>query len=245
MAARTAMMSSMSATTTSAPMSRSVSARASSLRTMARTRWPCSSRVAMAVCAVEPTPPAAPVTRMVSWDMISPRPAAYPRGPSTRPRKPLVSDPDLRTMVFKGESDHCRSGGTSISGMSAGGFMLGPGKSGSLIPVGDHHLTLARFEELPRIGDRLPVVPDVVEEIEHDLVRPLGEPAGRCRSSNCRGRSTKGRASRRGRLVANGVRRQLRPDRVPMSRRSVLPVCQFGRPERAIGRLAERRRVLH
>ena len=25
----------------------------------------------MAVCAVEPTPPAAPVTRMVSWNMIS------------------------------------------------------------------------------------------------------------------------------------------------------------------------------
>ena len=36
-----------------------------------RTRWPCSHRVAMAECAVEPTPPAAPVTRMVSWDMIS------------------------------------------------------------------------------------------------------------------------------------------------------------------------------
>jgi hypothetical protein len=26
--------------------------------------------MAMAVCAVEPTLPAAPVTRMVSWDMI-------------------------------------------------------------------------------------------------------------------------------------------------------------------------------
>ena len=35
---------------------------------------------------------------------------------------------------------------------------------------GDHHLMLVRLEELSRIGDRLPVVPDVVEEIEHDLV---------------------------------------------------------------------------
>src|SRR6516165_11684680 len=35
---------------------------------------------------------------------------------------------------------------------------------------GYHYLMLVRFEELPRIGDRLPVVPDVVEEIEHDLV---------------------------------------------------------------------------
>src|SRR5690349_15632762 len=34
----------------------------------------------------------------------------------------------------------------------------------------DHHLTLVRLEELPRIRDGLPVVPDVVEEIEHDLV---------------------------------------------------------------------------
>jgi hypothetical protein len=35
---------------------------------------------------------------------------------------------------------------------------------------GDHHLTLVRFEELPCIGNRLPIIPDVVEEIEHDLV---------------------------------------------------------------------------
>jgi hypothetical protein len=35
---------------------------------------------------------------------------------------------------------------------------------------GDHHLTLVRFEELSRISDRLPVVSDVVEEIQHDLV---------------------------------------------------------------------------
>ena len=35
---------------------------------------------------------------------------------------------------------------------------------------GDHHLTLVCFEKLPRIGDRIPVVPDIVEEIEYDLV---------------------------------------------------------------------------
>src|SRR5215475_8964309 len=37
-------------------------------------------------------------------------------------------------------------------------------------PGGYHYLTLVRFEELPCIGNRLPVIPDVVEEIEHDLV---------------------------------------------------------------------------
>jgi hypothetical protein len=35
---------------------------------------------------------------------------------------------------------------------------------------GNHHLTLVCFKKLSRIGDRLPVVSDVVEEIEHDLV---------------------------------------------------------------------------
>jgi hypothetical protein len=36
-----------------------------------------------------------------------------------------------------------------------------------------------RFEELPRIGNRLPVVPDVVEEIEHDLVDAGASQSGR------------------------------------------------------------------
>ena len=45
-------------------------------------------------------------------------------------------------------------------------------------------------------------------------------------------------------VFANGVRRQLGPDRVPMRRRPVLPVRQLGRPERAIDRLPERRCVL-
>jgi hypothetical protein len=31
---------------------------------------------------------------------------------------------------------------------------------------GDHHLTLVRFEELPRIGNRLPVGLDVVEDAD-------------------------------------------------------------------------------
>jgi hypothetical protein len=35
---------------------------------------------------------------------------------------------------------------------------------------GYHYLTLVRFEELPCIGNRLPVIADVIEEIEHDLV---------------------------------------------------------------------------
>ena len=46
-------------------------------------------------------------------------------------------------------------------------------------------------------------------------------------------------------LIANGLRRQLGADRVPMRRRPVLPVRQLGRPQWALDRLSERRCVLN
>ncbi|MGA7034389.1 MAG: hypothetical protein WB052_16380 [Pseudolabrys sp.] len=38
---------------------------------------------------------------------------------------------------------------------------------------GDHHLTLVCFEKLPCIGDRLPVVPDIVESMPGRASRAL------------------------------------------------------------------------
>jgi hypothetical protein len=110
-------------------------------------------------------------------------------------------------------------------------------------PGGDHHLTLVRFEELPRAGDRLPVVPDVVKEVEHDLVDAGASQQGAV-DRPIVGVDQRRVARPSDVLIANGVRRQLGPDRVPMCRRPVLPVRQFGRPEPAIGRLSERRRIL-
>ncbi len=107
----------------------------------------------------------------------------------------------------------------------------------------DHHLTLVRFKELPCIGNGLPIIPDVVEEIEHDLIDAWASQEGAVN------RPIVGVDQRRFAcpgdvLIANGVRRQLGPDGVPMRRRPVLPVRQLGRPERAIDRLSERRCVL-
>jgi len=88
---------------------------------------------------------------------------------------------------------------------------------------GYHYLTLVRFEELPCIGNRLPVISDVVEEIEHDLVDAGASQQGAV------DRPIVGvdqrRVARPGDvLIANGVWRQFGPDRVPMRRRPVLPV---------------------
>jgi hypothetical protein len=100
---------------------------------------------------------------------------------------------------------------------------------------GDHHLTLMRFEELPRIGDRLPVVFDVVEEIEHDLI-DAGTSEERAVDRPIVGVDQR-RVARPGDvLIANGVRRQLGSDRVSMRRRPVLPVRQLGRPDWPIDR---------
>ncbi|MFZ0651141.1 MAG: hypothetical protein WAZ97_09705 [Pseudolabrys sp.] len=108
---------------------------------------------------------------------------------------------------------------------------------------GDHHLTLVCFEKLPCIGDRLPVVPDIVEEIENDLVDAGASQQGAV-DRPIIGVDQRRFARPGDVLIANGVRRQLGPDRVPMRRRTVLPVRQFGRLERATDRLSERRCVL-
>lgn len=108
---------------------------------------------------------------------------------------------------------------------------------------GDHHLTLVCFEKLPCIGDRLPVVPDIVEEIENDLVDAGASQQGAV-DRPIIGVDQRRFARPGDVLIANGVRRQLGPDRVPMRRRTVLPVRQFGRLERTTDRLSERRCVL-